>query len=293
MKEKEAIPQIKYIISVMKRKKNQEIWRRYACLLEAEGLCCLEGRREDCLADRSILDRAESKCTADDTLVLTDDDYVALCCEHEGIVCVGYCPPETQDLYFPHVRMVFESFEGMERQTLEQFFRRRKGLPVWIAATARLCVRESLPGDFEMLRLMEQEAGWRFDVTETEEKYLSYLKYAYSFYGYGYWTVSLRETGEIVGWCGFKEWVPEKTDPAFQYMKMDNPVVRPEQPELELGYLVSEEHRRKGIALEMCRMVLAYGFETLDAGRIRVRIESSNHASLRLAEKLGFVNEPV
>ena len=272
----------------MKQKKNQDTWSRYACLLEAEGLCCLEGSREGGLSGRSMLDHAGAKCTADDTLVITDDDCVALCCENQGIVCVGYCPPETRDYYFPHVQMVFESFEGMERQTLEQYFRRQKGLPVWIAATARLCIRESLPGDFEMLRRMEQEAGWRSDVTETEEKYLSYLKYAYSFYGYGYWTVTLRETGEIVGWCGFTEWVQENTDPDFVYGKMDHPVVRPEQPELELGYLVAKKHRGKGIALEMCRIVLAYGFETLDAARIWVRIENSNHASLRLAEKLGF-----
>ena len=283
MEETEERYSVKYIISVMKQKKNQDTWRRYACLLEAEGICCLEGRWEDCLNARNILDSTGPECTADDTLVFTDDDRVAMCCERQGIICVGYCPPETQDFYFPHVLMVFESLEGMERQILEQYFCRQRGFPV-----SRLCIRESLPEDFETLRRMEQEAGWRFDVTETKEKYLSYLKYVYSFYGYGYWTVKFRKTGEIVGWCGFTGWESKGTDQKFVYMKLENPVIRPEQPELELGYLVDEKHRRKGIALEMCRAVLFYGFEILDAGTVWVRIEKSNHASLSLAEKLGF-----
>lgn len=266
--------ELKYIVSVMKQEKHQREWRAFAPVLEAEGLCCMEEQKENAFAEH--------------TMVITDDGDTAAVCERAGIVCIGYCPLDMGELYFPHVQMVLEDFEGMDRQTLEQFFCRRRGLPVVITRTPRMVLRESTPEDFETLRCMEQEAGWQFDVTETREKYLSYLKYAYSFYGYGYWSAELASTGEMVGWCGFTAWGMENPDPDFLCMKIENPQIRPEQQALELGYLVEKSHRRQGLALEMCRAAISYGFKYLDAGAIWVRIRRTNQASLRLAEKLGF-----
>jgi RimJ/RimL family protein N-acetyltransferase len=225
-------------------------------------------------------------CTAADTLVVTDDEAVAEVCEQAKIACIGYCPDES--VYFPHVQQVWESFEGMERSCLEQFFNRFHHLPVIIARAGRILLRESLPEDFETLRRMGQEAGWHLDALETREQFLSYLKYAYSFYGYGYWTVEQVKTGEIVGWCGFSGWGLQKENPEDIYMKLDNQVVRTEQISLELGYLVDAAHRRKGLAYEMCCAALGYALETLGAGTVWVRIAPGNIASLKLAQKLGF-----
>ena len=60
----------------------------------------------------------------------------------------------------------------------------------------------------------------------------------------------------------------------------------------ELGYHIYEPFRRQGYALEACRAIVKYGFETLELDKIRLRTKRSNTASRILAEKMGFVQVP-
>ena len=48
----------------------------------------------------------------------------------------------------------------------------------------------------------------------------------------------------------------------------------------------------QGYALEACRAIVKYGFETLELDKIRLRTKRSNTASRILAEKMGFVQVP-
>ena len=60
----------------------------------------------------------------------------------------------------------------------------------------------------------------------------------------------------------------------------------------ELGYHIYEPFRRQGYALEACRAIVKYGFETLELDKIRLRTKRSNTASRILAEKMGFIQVP-
>ena len=87
-------------------------------------------------------------------------------------------------------------------------YRRWKGIPVCIGETNRLFIRESTKEDYPALSRILSE------VRETDEgcislrqniekdQYLAYIKEVYRFWGFGLWTVTARNSGEIVGWCG-------------------------------------------------------------------------------------------
>lgn len=109
-------------------------------------------------------------------LVITDDIVMAGICELRKIACIGYCPPESEEtgsgesLYFPHVRMVWESFEDREPEELEQFRCRFYREPVVIARTERLLIRESIPKDFEAVYQMESDMAFGQECREGRKK---------------------------------------------------------------------------------------------------------------------------
>lgn len=89
----------------------------------------------------------------------------------------------------------------------------------------------------------------------------------YRDYGYGRWSVVLRETGEFVGWCGLKFNELEQVDIGFRFFR---------------------KHWGKGYATESARATLAYGFGELALGEIIGRAARANTASIRVLEKLGM-----
>jgi RimJ/RimL family protein N-acetyltransferase len=104
----------------------------------------------------------------------------------------------------------------------------------------------------------------------------------WSLLGFGMWIV--RETsGAFVGEVGFMDNRREMT-PAFTAV--------------EVGWVLMPAHHGKGYATEAMRAVLAWGdehFKTaplderLVRGRVECMIDEGNDASVRVAEKLGFV----
>lgn len=59
----------------------------------------------------------------------------------------------------------------------------------------------------------------------------------------------------------------------------------------EIGYFVGSEYAGRGIVSAAVRSVLAYCFETLHLNRMELRCAATNHASIRVAERLGFTRE--
>ena len=55
-----------------------------------------------------------------------------------------------------------------------------------------------------------------------------------------------------------------------------------------LGYVVRRDHWGRGIVTEACRAALAFGFEQAGFERVELWINADNHASQRVAAKLGF-----
>ncbi len=93
--------------------------------------------------------------------------------------------------------------------------------------------------------------------------------------GVGFWTITLRESGERAGKCGLGAIDGEHAPSQLRG-----------QP--EIGWSLAEPFWGQGYAAEAARAVLNYGFETLGHDTVYSRTSASNRASTRLMEKLGF-----
>lgn len=153
---------------------------------------------------------------------------------------------------------------------------RKAGLPVEIARTKRLVIRETVMEDVPELYRMYKEPGMeRFirPMQETLEEELefmrAYISHAYLFYDFGLWTVLEKDGGQIVGRAGL--FLSELLDDA-----------------VELGYLIGQKHQKKGYAREAGRAILSYAGEVLDLEEIHLLCDCQNTASIRTAKALGL-----
>lgn len=59
----------------------------------------------------------------------------------------------------------------------------------------------------------------------------------------------------------------------------------------EIGYMILPEYSGKGITTEVVRLLIDYGYNTMNMHSIEAVIDPRNHASARVLEKNGFVKE--
>ena len=90
----------------------------------------------------------------------------------------------------------------------------------------------------------------------------------YKKYGYGRFAVELKETGNVIGFCGIK-YLPE----------IDLP---------EVGYRFMKKYWGRGIATEAARVCAEFAREDLKIEKLIALIIPENIASIRVAEKLGM-----
>ncbi|MBO8193967.1 GNAT family N-acetyltransferase [Streptomyces oryzae] len=87
--------------------------------------------------------------------------------------------------------------------------------------------------------------------------------------GHGLCAVESKETGELIGRCGLNYW--EVFD------------------EVEAGWTFRRACWGRGYATEAARAVVDWGFARLDVDHLTAMIVHGNAASVRVAERLGFV----
>lgn len=88
-----------------------------------------------------------------------------------------------------------------------------------------------------------------------------------------YFQIIHKKNEKVIGWCGFHTW----------YL---------DHARAEIGYgLFDENFRGKGIMSEALEPVVRYGFQKMELNRIEAFISPANTASVRLAQKFGFVQE--
>lgn len=90
---------------------------------------------------------------------------------------------------------------------------------------------------------------------------------AYKEYGFGRWTIVLKEDKTPIGWCGLKQHPSGMVD---------------------LGYRLQKQFWGKGYATEAAKACLTYGFEQLGIREIVGRTAKANRASISVLEKLGM-----
>lgn len=143
-----------------------------------------------------------------------------------------------------------------------------------ILETQRLILRASVVEDAPDLYEMDADPEVQrytgdiipASVADTIERIRNYPDYKK--YGYGRWTTVLKETGEIIGWCGLK------------YLD--------DIDETDLGYRWKPKHWNKGYATEASLTCLQYGFDELKLKQIVAQVMKENGASIRVLEKVGM-----
>ena len=62
-------------------------------------------------------------------------------------------------------------------------------------------------------------------------------------------------------------------------------------PKFEVGYWCRTRFERQGYITEAVNGILKFGFETVGARRIQIHCDSTNHRSIRVAERVGMKRE--
>jgi RimJ/RimL family protein N-acetyltransferase len=93
--------------------------------------------------------------------------------------------------------------------------------------------------------------------------------------GMGPWAVEQKSDGRMVGHCGF-----------FQFERDMSPKILGEP---EMGWIFDRSVHGQGIAFEACNAALGWADGALGASSYPAIIDLDNAASIKLAERLGFV----
>lgn len=215
--------------------------------------------------------------------LLLTDNYALLEEGQKLLPCVAYARTGCLDKVPMSCRYVIEESENLCWEELQRIYLRICGLPLTIAETERLILRELSEDDIGRLyeiSMTEQVRRYVDDIpADREEAYAhirAYIKQVYPFYGYGYWGIYLKESGELIGRCGLQEGTVRE--------------VAEETPGGAcLGYLLDPAYTGAGYATEAVRAVIRYAFEELGLNCISAIIREDNRRSVAVAEACGLV----
>lgn len=139
--------------------------------------------------------------------------------------------------------------------------------------TPRLTLRELTPDDAQFAfdlnndpEVVRYTGDGPFESLEEARTFLeNYSDYQRN--GFGRWGVELKETGQLIGWCG---------------LKRDR-----ETGEVDLGYRFFRQSWNNGYATEAGQACLKVA-PSFEISEIIARADKANPASWRIMEKLGF-----
>jgi ribosomal-protein-alanine N-acetyltransferase len=141
--------------------------------------------------------------------------------------------------------------------------------------TDRLILRPFVPDDLDRLAailadpdVMRYLPGGTPRTREQTESVLRFTLDHWEQHGFGWWAVTDKVNGELIGWCGLK-----LTDTTG---------------EVELLYMLARQQWGKGLATEAVTASLRYGFEELGLDRIIAVAVPENMASRHVMEKVGM-----
>ena len=220
-----------------------------------------------------ILFRETKRDILDCFLILTDSPELACICRKLDMAVAAVLTEKGKD--FPGIAYAVTDAADTDEEYLERIWQRYRGIPWKICETDRCLVRETVPEDVDSFYRIYRDKNITaymenlFEDREKEREYIrEYIEKVYGFYGFGMWTVCLRETGEVIGRAGLS--------------------MREGFEEPELGYVIGKKWQRQGIAAEVCGKILDYARDILGFGRIRALMHPDNAASERLCCRLGF-----
>lgn len=154
---------------------------------------------------------------------------------------------------------------------------RKAGIPVEIARTDQLLIRETIDSDIsELYRIGTDQAVRKYiapmqPTLEEEIVYTkAYVRHMYAFYDFGLWTVLEKDAygqERVIGRAGL-----------FPSERLAG--------QIEMGYMIAPECQGKGYGKEAAETVLRYAFNVLDLEEVHLFVKKENKASVKLAETL-------
>ena len=148
-----------------------------------------------------------------------------------------------------------------------------------IAQTQRLTIREISSTDIDDLsNILSDAQVMKYSTIGVHSptqivKYIENCVHSYKKNGYGHWGIFLNKDNTLIGICGLNQHL------------LDNKQVT------HINYRLAIKHHGKGFATEAVRAVLQFSKNKLLLNPIFSLIDSSNSASIRVAEACGFVFE--
>jgi ribosomal-protein-alanine N-acetyltransferase len=144
-----------------------------------------------------------------------------------------------------------------------------------ILETARLRLRELVPGDLDFMAemLADAEVMRHYPARLTRELSADWIERQIARYaadGHGLWLAEEREGGKPVGQVGLVRQTVNGVE------------------ECEVGYLIHQDYWRHGYATEGALACRDYAFNTLGKSRVISLVRPENAASQGVAKKLGM-----
>ena len=156
-------------------------------------------------------------------------------------------------------------------------------------------LREMIPEDAEAFAKIYESAKVRKYMddfhgdAEGEAAYIRDYQQQYRFREYGVWSILMKDTGEVIGRAGFLQNPPKKV---LADLEADIAGITEQDTDMPyLGYVIGLPWQRQGLAEEVCRALIRYATEELEFEKLGLLVEKDNLASLKLAEKLGFLDK--
>lgn len=212
-----------------------------------------------------------------EALVIEDSTNGVNAAKAAGIPCIGFQNPGSGNQNLSRADMIVEGFDEVDYSFICNSYLRAIGEPLTIATTSRLIIRELSLDDIKSMYKIYMAPEVREFIDDIDdyltvelEKHKAYIQNIYRFYGYGYWGVFSRTTGELIGRCGIQNSLVDGKE------------------EIELGYLLDVKHWGYGYAIECTKCTLEYAFFHLYLKRIVAVIDKLNTRSIKVAEHIGM-----
>lgn len=147
-----------------------------------------------------------------------------------------------------------------------------------VLSTERFCLKKMSDEDFGFLcemysdpLVMKYITTGVCDSKKTRELLKQFIKH-WNDFGFGMWIVELKQTGEKLGYMGFR--------------------ILPGKEGIEFGGLLIQKIWNQGAATEVGKMCLSYGFGHFGFKHVYSVVDPKNKPSHRWIQKLGMKRTP-